>query len=131
MRLSNRGNWTLIGLLATVAIIAVLAYFFFGSGRLGTVSRDSELLDKGSKKETIVGQAIDTGKSVDCRQRLNQIRAGIQMYKTSSADGGNPPTLREAVSGVSTAYFSCPVSNQAYTYSPATGTVQCPTHPDF
>ncbi len=132
MKLNNRGNWTLIGLLAAVAIVAVLGYVLYGSGGLGTVKKDSGLLDKGSQKKTVVGQAMDTGKSVDCRQRLSQIRSGIQMYKTGSTDGNtNPPTLKDAVSGVSTSYFYCPVSNKPYTYDPATGRVQCPTHPDF
>ena len=103
MGLNNRGNWTLIGLLAAVAIIAVLGYVYFGSGQIGTVKKDSDLLDKGSQKQTVVGKAMDTGKSVDCRQRLSQIRSGIQMYKTSNTDGANPPALKDAVAGVSTA----------------------------
>jgi len=129
--MNNRGNFTLIGLLAAVAIIAILAAVYLSGGGVGTVKKGSPLLDNGSTKKTVVGQSIDTGKSVDCRQRLNQIRSGIAMFKTSSTSGGNPPTLKDAVPGVSTAYFFCPVSGKAYEYNPAAGTVQCPTHKDF
>lgn len=131
MRLNNRGNWTLIGLLAAVAIIAVLAYVVFGSGGLSTVKEDSALLDKGSQKKTLVGKSLDTAKSVDCENRLRQIRSGVEMVKTSSTDGRPPATLKDAVPGVSTSYFYCPVSEKAYVYDPATGRVQCPTHPTF
>lgn len=131
MKLNNKGNWTLIGLLAAVAIVVVLGFVVFVRGGVGTVKKDSELLDKGSQKQTVVGKAIDTGKSVDCQERLRQIRSGIEMYRQSSSNGENPPSLKDAVPGVSTAYFYCPVSNKAYVYNPATGTVQCPTHPQF
>jgi len=131
MKLNNKGNWTLIGLLAAVAAVVVVGYFVFVKGGVGTVEKDSQLLDKESQKQTVVGKAIDTGKSVDCQERLRQIRSGIEMYRQSSSTGGNPPSLRDAVPGVSTAYFYCPVSNKAYVYDPATGTVRCPTHPQF
>jgi len=40
-------------------------------------------------------------------------------------------TLKDIGLGVSTTYFRCPVSNQPYSYDPATGKVTCPTHPDY
>jgi len=49
MRLNDRGNWTLIGLLAAVAIVVVLAGLYF-SGGATTVKKDSTLFDKGSQK---------------------------------------------------------------------------------
>ena len=130
MRLDNRGNLTLIGLLVALVIIGILAAVMFG-GSPSSVGKDSELLDGGSTKKSVPGRAIDKGKSVACLQQLNQIRAGIQMHKATSMDESNPPTLKDAVPNVSTAYFQCPVSNQLYTYDPATGKVGCPTHPDF
>ncbi len=61
MKLGNRGNLSLIGLLAAVAIIAIVAAFYFGkSGGVATVKSDSPLLDKSSQKQTLVGKSLDT-----------------------------------------------------------------------
>lgn len=129
MRLGNRGNWTLIGLLAAAAIAAVLVYVLVGGGTT-TVKSDSELLDKSSTKQTVVGQSLDTAKAAQCRQQLDQIRKGIETYKTTSASEGNPATFKDIGLGVSNTYYQCPVSNQPYSYDPATGKVTCPTHPN-
>ena len=131
MKLNNRGNWTLIGLLVAVVIVVAAAGYYFTSGGVTTVKKGSPLLDPGSQKETVVGQSMDTAKSVDCRQRLNQIRQGITMFKSTDAEGNNPPTLKDAVSNMSADYFQCPVSRQPYQYDPAAGTVKCPTHPNL
>lgn len=127
MRLNNRGNWSLIGLLVVVAIIGVAIYFMFGKGGgLSSVKSNSGLVDQSSNKQTVYGKAIDTAKGTDCRERLNQIRLGINTFKVSDPNGANPPSLRDAVSNVAPDYFKCPVSGQAYIYDPATGTVRCP-----
>lgn len=132
MKLNKRGNLSLIGLLAAVATIVVLAAMYFGKGGgTATVKNDSTLLDQTSQKQTIIGKSIDTGKSVDCRQRLNQIRAGIATYKASSGTEQNPASFKDLQMGVSADYFTCPVSNQPYIYDPATGTVKCQTHANF
>lgn len=129
---SNRGSWTLIGLLVVAAIIFIVLAITFGkSGLPTTAGKNTDLLDKGSKKQTIVGQSLDTAKAVDCQERLRQIRLGIYQYKTTSADDENPPTLKDIGLGVSADYFQCPVSNQQYQYDQATGVVRCPTHTDF
>ena len=113
-------------------IVGVLAAMFFsGRGGVGTVKSDSKLLDSKSTKQTTVGKALDTGKSADCRQRLSQIRMGITNYKTTSGSETNPPSLKDLDLGVSSTYFQCPVSGQAYQYDPATGTVRCPTHTNY
>ena len=131
MKLSNRGNWSLIGMLAAVAIIVILAAMYFGKGGGTTVRSDSKLLDQTSKKQTVVGRSIDTGKSVDCRSRLNQIRVGISTYKSTSGSEQNPASLKDLQMGVSADYFSCPVSKQPYVYDSAAGTVKCQTHTGF
>lgn len=132
MKLNNRGNWSLIGLLAAVAIIVVLAALYFGKGGgVTTVKSDSPLLDKSSTKQTVVGKSIDTAKAAECRERLDQIRKGIETYKATSGTEANPPTFKDIGLGVSTTYFQCPVSNQPYAYDPATGTVKCPTHANY
>ncbi len=121
---------TLVGLLVVAVIIGVVFVMMWGGGP-STVGEDSELLDSPSDKKTVPGRAIDKAKSVDCQQRLKQMRAGIDMYRVSSPNKSNPPTLKDGVPGVSTYYFQCPVSDQAYAYDPATGRVQCPTHTAF
>lgn len=132
MRLDNRGNWTLIGLLAAAAIVVILAVVYLGgSGEMTTVGGDSELLDKSSEKQTVVGKSLDTAKSTACREQLNQIRLGIVNYKATSTADSNPPSLKDIGLGVSASYFQCPVSDQPYKYDPGAGTVQCPTHTDY
>lgn len=134
MKLNNRGNWTLIGLLAAVAIVAILAAVYLVGGDSGgtvTVKKDSKLLDSKSTKKTIVGRSIDTGKAADCQQRIHQIRLGIDTYRSSSASETNPSSFKDIGLGVSNDYFKCPVSEEAYRYDPATGTVQCPTHTQY
>jgi hypothetical protein len=132
MRVDNRGSWSLLALLVVVAIIVVWAALYFGkSGGTGltSVQKNNQLVDSKSKKNTVFGQAIDTGKAQDCRERLRQIRLGIETYKTT--DEGNPRTLKDVGLSVGPDYFECPMSKQPYTYDPATGTVHCPTHNDF
>ena len=128
MKLNNRGNLTLIGLLVALVIIGIVAAVMF-SGPPSSVDKDSDLLEGTSTKKSVPGRAIDKAKSVACREQLTQIRYGIKMYVISN--DSNPPTLKDAVPNVSTAYFQCPVSNRLYTYDPAAGQVQCPSHPDF
>jgi hypothetical protein len=134
MRLNSRGSWSLIALLVVAAIVIIWAAYYFGqSGTTGpvTVKKDSPLLDTKSTKKTVFGRAMDTGRSVDCRERLNQIRLGIQNYKLMNGDERNPRTLADIGLGVGSDYFQCPVSKKPYTYDPATGQVHCPTHDTF
>ncbi|MCE5323055.1 hypothetical protein LLG46_07045 [bacterium] len=131
MKINNRGNWTLIGMLAAVAIICVVAAMMFTGDNMSTVKKDSPLLDKSSNKQTVYGKALDTAKGEDCRQRLNQVRTAIENQKAVSTTEGNPKSLNEL--GLGAGYLRCPVSNQAYVYDPATGAVHCPypAHANF
>lgn len=134
MRINDRGSVGLVALLVVVLIIVVAAAIYFGgSGGAGlsTVKKDGKLVDSKSTKETVVGQAIDTGKAADCRERLNQIRTGIATFKATGTDDRNPASFKEIGLSVGMDYFQCPVSNKPYTYDAATGTVQCPTHNNF
>lgn len=131
MKLNNRGNWTLIGLLVAAAVVVTAAIYLYGSGGMMSVKSDNPDLDKGSTKQTVVGKSIDTGKAEVCRQQLDQIRKGIETHKTMNVAEDNPATLQEIGLGVSNTFFQCPVSAQTYTYSPETGKVTCPTHPNF
>lgn len=136
MRLSNnRGSWSLIGLLVAVLIVVVAAAIYFGGNNAPSGStvgkKNAGLLDEKSQKNTVFGKAIDTGKASDCKQRLIQIRAGIENYKAMGTSEANPPTFKDMGLGVSNDYFQCPVSSKPYTYDPAAGAVKCPTHDSF
>lgn len=134
MKLNNRGNWSLIGLLVTLAIVIAAAAYFMGKAPAGgpsTVGKNTSVLDSQSKKGTVFGKAIDTGKATDCREHLNQIRLGIAAYKASATDDRNPQSFKDIGLSVGMDYFQCPMSNVPYTYDPATGTVKCQTHNTF
>jgi hypothetical protein len=128
MKLNNRGNWSLIGLLVTAAIIGIVIFYMLGKSGFGpsSVKNDSTLVDQSSKKKTIIGKALDTAKGSDCQERLRQIRLGIQTYKASATDESFPTTLKDVGLSVGADYFICPVSNQPYMYDRATGLVSCP-----
>ena len=131
MKLDSRGSFGLIALLVTVVIIVVVAAIYFGGSGGTTVKKDSALLDSKSKKVTVLGQAMDTAKAADCRERMNQIRTGIATFKATGTDDSNPKSFRDIGLSVAPTYFQCPVSNQPYTYDPTTGTAKCPTHTNF
>lgn len=132
MKLNNKGNWSLVGLLAAAAIVIIAAGLYF-NGNFTSVSEKSNLLDKSSEKQTTVGKAIDTAKGTDCRERLSQTRSAIAMFKNSGETETSPPDLKSLEMGVSPDYFLCPVSGQAYKYDPAAGEVSCsyPSHSSF
>jgi hypothetical protein len=131
MQRDNRGSWTLIGLLAAVAIVVVLTVVLMGKFGGGTVKDDSKLLDTASQKETTYGRAMDTGRSVDCREHLNQIRTAVAQEKAMSGTEDNPASLKALRMSVNADYFQCPVTKQPYQYDQASGTVHCPSHPNF
>lgn len=129
---NDRGNWTLIGLLAAAALVAVVvAFVFVKGGGPSTVKSESPLLDQSSTKQTVVGKSLETAKASECRQRLDQIRKGIETYKATNATEANPPSLKDIGLGVSSDFFTCPVSHQPYSYDPSTGRVVCQTHPGY
>ena len=131
MKLESKGSVGLIALLVVVLIIGVAAAVYCaGKGGVGSVDEKSQLLDSKSQKQTTVGKSIDTAKVADCRERLKQIRMGIENYKISSNDA-LPSALPDIGLGVGPDYFRCPVSGQSYNYDPATGAVSCPTHDNF
>ncbi|MCE5313592.1 MAG: hypothetical protein ABFD49_02330 [Armatimonadota bacterium] len=131
MRLNNRGNWSLIGLLAAVVIVCLAAAWMFTGNKMSSVDKGSKLLDQSSTKKTVYGKAMDTAKGEDCRQRLNQVRMAIQSRKAMGETEGNPKSLSEV--DLPAGYLNCPVSNQPYVYDPATGDVHCqyPGHSSY
>ncbi len=132
MKLDKRGNWTLVGILAAAAIVLIAAVFIFTrGGGLSSVESESPLLDQSSTKRTVVGKSIETAKAAECKQRLDQIRKGIETYKATNATEANPASLNDIGLGVSSEFFTCPVTHQPYSYDPATGKVVCQTHPSY
>jgi len=133
-RLGNRGSWSLIGLLVVVVIVVVAAALLFGPNgpaSLTTVKGKNQLLDAKSKKKTVYGKSLDTAKGSVCMQQLAQIRQGIQAWKATQATEGNPQTLKDIGLAVGQQFYRCPMTDQPYTYDPATGTVRCPTHTSY
>jgi hypothetical protein len=121
----NRRGHTLIGLMAAMAIIAILSVgLFYGSGMLKGGPAKSPRKD--GKGTTIPGLAKLQAQDTVCRNNLSQLRSGLQIAQTSSGDDTYPQTLEETRLGSS--FYQCPVGKERYTYDPTTGQVTCP-HP--
>jgi len=113
---SQRGFFTLIGLLAALVIIGILFALYGLPGGLGGSS-------SGGNAVSVAGGAKQRAEDVVCRNNLSQIRAAISIY--SSTNGGYPPSLDALQLGVP---MSCPEGGEPYDYDPATGQVHC-VHP--
>ncbi len=108
----------LVSVLVSVAIVAVLVWLWltYGVGSRGAsggapvpATRPSELRQQ--------------AESVECRNNLSQIRAGIQMSQIGEE---SPPASLEALR-LPAEMVRCPVSGQPYRYDPTTGQVRCAT----
>jgi len=111
---------TLVGLLVTIAIIAILAVVLI-SGGLGT----SKSTRKDNLGHTTLGNTRLGAMDDVCRMQLNQVRQAIQVYTTTS-DDQFPPSLDVLKLGKE--QTECPIDHKPYDYDPATGTVTC-KHP--
>ena len=127
--LVKKGSWSLIGLIAAMAIIVIAAALYF-TGDHSSVSKDSPLLDQSSTKTTVIGKSLDTAKAFECKNQLDQIRKGIDMYRQNTGADENPASLADIQLGVGASFYKCPVSGLDYIYDPGTGRVGCPTHTD-
>lgn len=113
----------MIGMLATIAIIAILAVVFLkGSGAFGGQSISARKDHKGT---TTVGLAELAAKDTVCRSNLAQDRAALEIAQTNN-DGSPPAKLQDI--HFPKEFYKCPVGGEAYVYDPVTGTVHCP-HP--
>jgi hypothetical protein len=132
---NKRGNWTLISMLVTVAIIIVVAAMYFHGGVPSptSVKQGDPLLDASGGKVTVMGQALDAARGTNCRNQLSQIRQSVSAWKSSTGSEQNPETMAELGLGVGADYFKCPVTGEPYAYDPATGTVRCvnPGHANY
>jgi len=102
---------TLIGLLAVIVIISIMAVVFLKPGGDGR--------NKGKSMPT---QVKERAQGVECKNNLNQLRQAIMMM--TQTDEAKPKSLRE-ISGIPESMFSCPVGGQPYQYDPSTGQVRC------
>lgn len=121
--LYQRGN-TLIGLLLSVVIIAILSVVFLKGGFFGpghsAVSRKDKL------GTTIPGAVKLKAQDTVCQSDLQQVRDAIELASSSDADGKFPASLSELK--LPSELLHCPIGHEAYVYDPATGQVHCP-HP--
>ena len=119
--MNQRGN-TLVGLLVTMVIMAMLAMvFMYGSGTFG----EHKSARKDGKGTTIPGAAEMAAQDTVCRSNLNQVRQGL-MIQQGGDDTSHPDSL--AVLNFPKEVLHCPIGHEAYVYDPTTGTVHCP-HP--
>jgi hypothetical protein len=117
---------SLVGLLVSVAVVLVLFAVVYGT--LGQ-RRPQPLPSRPGGPETRLGQSLEKGQEVACRNNLRQIRDALQMEADASEDGSRPASLgalaqKYALPGE---MLACPVSRQPYQYDPASGTVRCAT----
>jgi hypothetical protein len=121
-RRSERGSFTLIGLLVVIVIIGIMFAMYFGGGGGGPAGPGG-----GSPATTLGGAKQRAGDTV-CRNNLSQLRAAIGIAAGTS--GENPRSLDGLQAGVS---VSCPVGDEPYEYDPATGKVKCvhPGHEEY
>ena len=141
MKGPQRHGFALIELLVVIILIAVLAGVYFAwyspkrakqlkqaveSGEPTQVPVGGTGGAGGGGPQTVLGQALQKGQSVECMNNLRQLRAAIQMYV---ADNGSYPPNLQALNLPN--MMRCPVTGQAYVYDPRTGTVKCPAHPNY
>jgi hypothetical protein len=126
---SQRGSWTLIGLLVATAIVLVVA----GMVYVRTTSSHDAAIEQqlgavpGSQKTTIPGKALDAANNAVCEQNLSQIRQAVTAYQSTNTEGGFPSSL-EAAGITDPALLKCTVGGEPYNYNPSTGVVRC-SHP--
>ena len=119
---SERGN-TLVGMLVTIAIMAVLAIALFkGSSAFGGKAITPR---KDGHGTTVMGQAEWAAKDTVCRSNLGQVREAL-MIAQSANDEKFPEHLEDTK--LPPEFYKCPVGGEKYIYDPQTGQVSCP-HP--
>jgi len=117
----TRGN-TLVGMLVTMAIMALLAVALFkGSGAFGGKSGPTR---KDGHGTTTMGSAEWAARDTVCKSNLGQVRMALQILE--GGDEKHPDSIEETKLGKD--FYRCPVGKEKYIYDPVTGQVHCP-HP--
>lgn len=124
MRRFQRGE-TLIGLLAAIAIIAILAVVVLkGTGAFGKSS--SPRAD--GRGTTMPGLAKAKAEDTVCKNYLGQLRMSLQISRDTGGEEAWPQTLEETRLG--SQFYGCPMGKgkEPYGYDPTSGQVWC-VHP--
>lgn len=130
--MKHRGGFVLIELLVVIALIAVAAGVYFGWYSPRRAKQLKEAVESGEptavpvEPETVLGQVMQKAESMECMNNLSQLRQAIQM---SVSDTGAYPARLQDLNMPS--LITCPVTGQPYQYDPASGTVKCPSHPQY
>lgn len=111
-----RRGWSIIELLLVCLILIGLAAWLLPRYLTRTPARDGQ---------PSVAAPVERAKGVECMNNLRQIRAAIQMQRTSGETG--PGSLGELTrQGIPRSMLACPVSKLAYGYRGDTSQVWCP-----
>lgn len=120
--MKQRGN-TLVGLLVTIVLIALLsAVFMYGSG---TFSKEHKSPRADGKGTTVPGLVKANAEDTVCRSNLSQVRQSLMIYG-STVDEAKPASLDDLK--LPAQVLECPIGHEKYTYDPTSGQVYCP-HP--
>lgn len=113
----------MVGLLIAVALIAGGFAWYF------TNLKPEPAPVRPGGPATYLGQSVEKGTEVDCKNNLNQIRIAITMERTQSGETGPPPPTLQVLhsQGIGPHMLKCPVTQQPYQYNSQTGQVWCPT----
>ena len=121
---SEAGTGSLLGILAAVTIMAILALLLLGGPQIFQNKGEGGPGSAGGGK---LGGAIavrDTAKDSVCRNNLQQLRMAVQLYLANGE--GNPEHLEQLKEATPGLQISCPVSGEPYEYDPGTASVRCP-----
>ncbi len=112
----------MVGLLVTIAIIAILAVVYLKPN--GGVSTR-----KDGKGVTTVGATLMKSKDAACRSNLSQVRQLIFVQvETNGDDQAERPSSLDQVSGLPASMRNCPIGSERYELDSQTLKVKCP-HP--
>lgn len=121
-RSAQRGEG-MLGLLMVAVLIAVGFFLWF------RLQKPEPAPIRPGGPTTYLGQSLEKGTEVDCRNNLNQIRIAINMVRTQSGETEPPPATLPSLrsQGIGPQMLKCPVTQQPYQYNAQTGQVWCPT----
>ena len=122
---ARRGQATIVGLLVTVAIIMIVAWWIYlrpsGGGASLTPGETPGKPRFEGEAQTVLGQTLQKGEGTADRENLRQLRMQLQMEKQTNGEW--PPAL-DRKWGLP---LASSVSHMPFKYDPATGQVWDPT----
>jgi hypothetical protein len=138
---NERGSWSMIGILISVAIMLILTIILMGGPQIFSAKAklpDVNSPNFGNQRGGIsggVGGAIAVrNRALDerCADNLRQLRQGIQI-NFNSVDNKYPASLADVIQVSPGLSATCPVGHEPYSYDPSNGSVKCvhPGHEGF